>query len=269
MSINKVKIIVSRFHENLNWLQESPFNEFRYIVYNKGDNDEFNKTNVETIINLPNVGKCDHTYLHHIVNNFDNLDDILVFFPGSIDSNSAKKSKAIDILERIKKNNYNSAVFNGDLCKEGLLKKFGNFTLDSWTTSSPQNYNKNSETMIHPANIRPFWKWYLVNFGRIRVNYYTFQGIFSVDKRDILQHPKFRYEKLLNQLAVHSNPEVGHYIERSWGAIFYPMTHTRVLINNIQSFQFRRVARYNALKKYSFRKRGRFPIRPRVNKFRK
>ena len=76
MSVSKVKIIISRFNENLNWLQESPFNEFQYIVYNKGDNDNFNKTNVVSIVNLPNVGKCDHTYLYHIVNNFDNLDAI-------------------------------------------------------------------------------------------------------------------------------------------------------------------------------------------------
>ena len=73
MSVSKVKIIISRFNENLNWLQESPFNEFQYIVYNKGDNDNFNKTNVVSIVNLPNVGKCDHTYLYHIVNNFDTI----------------------------------------------------------------------------------------------------------------------------------------------------------------------------------------------------
>ena len=263
MSVSKVKIIISRFNENLNWLQESPFNEFQYIVYNKGDNDNFNKTNVVSIVNLPNVGKCDHTYLYHIVNNFDNLDDILVFLPGSLYSSSEKKSRALDILERIKRNNYNSAVFIGDFCS-GLLKQFGNFTMDSYSTSSPENYNKNMETATHLANIRPFWKWYLVNFGRIHVNYYTYKGIFSVDKRDILQHPRYRFEKLMNQVAVHSNPEVGHYIERTWGAIFYPMTHTRILINNIPSFRLRRVGRYNAL-----RKRGWGYIRYRLNKFRK
>jgi len=259
MSINKVKIIVSRFHENLNWLQESPFNEFQYIVYNKGDNDDFNKTNVENVITLPNVGKCDHTYLYHIVNNFDNLDDILVFFPGSLDSHGGKKSRAIDILERIKRNNYNSAVFTCDYCAEGVLKKFKNFTIDSYSTSSPENYNKNMETTTYHANIRPFWKWYLVNFGKININYYTFQGIFSVDKRDILQHPRYRYEKLLNQVGVHSNPEVGHYIERSWGAIFFPMTHTKVLINNIPSFR--------TMKKPVFVKRRPTILRPIVNKF--
>jgi len=31
---------------------------------------------------------------------------------------------------------------------------------------------------------------------------------------------------LKNVVGLHSNPEVGHYIERSWGAIFYPLIHT-------------------------------------------
>jgi hypothetical protein len=229
--MNNVRIIISRYNENLNWLEETPFNEFQYIVYNKGDNDDFNKKNVIDVIHLPNIGKCDHTYLYHIVHNFDNLSNILVFFPGSLEING-KKSKAITILDRIKKNNYNRAVFVGEYSRN-ILSEFGNFTLDSWTTSFSQNSEKNNECALYPANIRPFGKWYLHNFGNININYYTFQGIFSVDKKDILQHPKYRYEKLLQQVEMHSNPEVGHYIERSWGTIFYPMKNTRVAINNI------------------------------------
>jgi hypothetical protein len=229
--MNNVKIIISRYNESLNWLEESPFNEFQYVVYNKGDNDDFNKTNVTDVIQLPNVGKCDHTYLYHIVHNFDNLNNILVFFPGSLEING-KKSKAIDMLERIKKNNCEKAIFIGDYSRN-ILREFGSFTLDSWTTSFLQNYEKNNESALYPTNIRPFGKWYLHNFGNININYYTLQGIFSVDKKDILQHPKYRYEKLLQQVEIHSNPEVGHYIERSWGTIFYPMKNTRVAINNI------------------------------------
>ena len=51
-------------------------------------------------------------------------------------------------------------------------------------------------------------------------------GVFSIDKRDIIQHPIERYLNLRNVVRIHSNPEVGHYIERSWGAIFYPLGYT-------------------------------------------
>ena len=102
---NNVEIVIARYNEDLFWLNEYPFNQFEYIVYNKGDNQLFNKTNVKKIVNLQNVGRCDHTYLHHICDNYDNLSDIVVFFPGSVDIKE-KKIKAICILENIIKNNY-------------------------------------------------------------------------------------------------------------------------------------------------------------------
>jgi hypothetical protein len=47
-------IVVSRYKENLDWLPQLTDN---YIVYNKGDNLDFEKTNVKKIIDLPNVGR--------------------------------------------------------------------------------------------------------------------------------------------------------------------------------------------------------------------
>jgi len=35
---------------------------------------------------------------------------------------------------------------------------------------------------------------------------------------------------LLDILSVGSNPESGHYVERSWGAIFHPMIYTKKLL---------------------------------------
>jgi len=46
-----VSIIVSRYNENLYWMNEQPFNKFRYIIYNKGINDNFEKKYASKIIN--------------------------------------------------------------------------------------------------------------------------------------------------------------------------------------------------------------------------
>ena len=110
MNYDNVDIIVSRYNENLNWTLETPFNEFKYIVYNKGGNENFEKKNVKQVINLKNVGRECHTYLYHIVNNYDNLNKILVFFPGSINIDY-KKDKANMILQKIKNNNWEQSVF--------------------------------------------------------------------------------------------------------------------------------------------------------------
>ena len=36
MCKNNIEIVVSRYNENLSWLNEYPFNQFEYIVYNAG-----------------------------------------------------------------------------------------------------------------------------------------------------------------------------------------------------------------------------------------
>ena len=130
-----IDIIVARYNEDLNWMLEDPFNKFKYIIYNKGDNDNFCKQNVKEIINIPNFGKCDHTYLYHIVHNYNNLAKILVFFPGSLQIHT-KKETAIKILQNIFK--YKRGVFIGMNCSN-LPTYFHNFKLDHWETTADQN----------------------------------------------------------------------------------------------------------------------------------
>jgi hypothetical protein len=221
---NNIEIIVSRYNENLNWLNEFPFNQFEYIVYNKGDNDNFEKNNVKKIINLPNVGRCDHTYLFHLIENYDNLSDIIVFFPGSINI-EYKKPKAIQLLSKIIENDYKNAYFFGSY-HHNLRNRYKYFKLDSHKCSDPINYEKNCEIMLEKCKIRPYGLWYSYFFGNTIAHWSTLSGIFSIDKRDIIQHPKLRYQFLIETINKHSNPEAGHYIERSWGVIFYPLIYT-------------------------------------------
>jgi hypothetical protein len=221
---NNVEIVVARYNESLSWLNEYPFNQFEYIVYNKGDNDNFVKTNVKEIVRLPNVGRCDHTYLYHIIENYAKLSNIVVFFPGCIDMES-KKERATDVLNRIINSSYNSAFFIGEYSLN-IKKKFASFKLDEWKSTNPQNFNKNSESSLKLCRLRPYKKWYTYFFGNTNARWNTYWGIFSIDKRDIIQHPVTRYKILIQTVNTHSNPEAGHYIERSWCAIFYPLIYT-------------------------------------------
>jgi len=222
--MNNIEIIVSRFNEDLSWTQEVPFNLFQYIVYNKGNNENFIKTNVKQIINIENVGKNDHTYLYHIVENYTNLSNIIVFFPGSLNLDY-KKVKAKIILNNIIKSKYSIAYFVGHY-HPNIKEAFYNFTLDNWETSDKNNLLLNNESALKKSEIRPYGKWFTYFFGNIQAHWTTMCGIFSIDKRDIIQHPVECYQKLLQTVNNHSNPEAGHYIERSWCAIFYPLKYT-------------------------------------------
>ena len=228
--MNNVEIIIARFNEDLNWLIEPPFNLFQYIVYNKGNNDNFNKTNVKRIINIENVGKCDHTYLFHIIENYVNLANITVFFPGSLDM-IYKKNKAKLLLNKIIQSNFNNACFVGYYHKS-INESYHNFKLNKYKTLNEKNLLLNSEKKLHKSLIRPYGNWYNYFFGNTQTHWVTFWGIFSIDKRDIIQHPISRYQALINTVNKNSNPEAGHYIERSWGAIFYPLIHTNKVCLN-------------------------------------
>jgi len=193
-------------------------------VYNKGNNENFIKTNVKQIINIENVGKNDHTYLYHIVENYTNLSNIIVFFPGSLNLDY-KKVKAKIILNNIIKSKYSIAYFVGHY-HPNIKEAFYNFTLDNWETSDKNNLLLNNESALKKSEIRPYGKWFTYFFGNIQAHWTTMCGIFSIDKRDIIQHPVECYQKLLQTVNNHSNPEAGHYIERSWCAIFYPLKYT-------------------------------------------
>lgn len=226
--INKKKdidIIIARYNEDLKWTLEKPFNKYQYIVYNKGTNNDFEKSRVKKIINLPNVGKCDHTYVYHIIKNYDNLSDIQLFLPGSVDM-PHKKKIASKILYEIEERN--KAVFIS-LNETDVLKNHYNTQFTEYMTTYEANRNINPEIYLKKSSIRPFGKWFENKFGNIKVDCMIYYGVFSIDKNDILQHPKSRYENLIDDLSDHSNPEAGHYFERSWCAIFYPLKNTFII----------------------------------------
>ncbi len=214
-------IVVSRYNENLNWLKEYPFNLYSVIIYNKGPNDDFYKPEkLIKIVNIENVGRCDHTYLYHIIHNYDNLHDIIVFLPGSTNVDY-RLNRCKHLILHIEEQN--KAIF---LCTKTNMNDLYNFSLDHWQSTSPENSLINPENKLKESSIRPFGKWFNAMFGNININYISWNGLFSVSKLDILQHSKAYYERLILEVSDSSNPEAGHYFERSWEAVFFPMNNT-------------------------------------------
>jgi hypothetical protein len=168
------------------------------------------------------------------VNNYDNLADINVFLPGSIDTNHKvfKKNKfATKLLNYIEK--YKNAVFLsfGNIKDNDITKEFHNFKVDAYSSTTAENRQQNAEHMIRKSVHRPFQMWFQNNIGSTKVPYVIHYGIFSVNKKDIQQNPKSYYENLLSLVSDHSNPEDGHYFEKSWGAVFYPLNNTHVVLD--------------------------------------
>jgi hypothetical protein len=213
------EIVVSRYNESLEWLKIYPFNKLPVVVYNKGSNDNYYKSpNIIRTINLPNLGKCDHTYIYHIIENYDKLKDVTIFLSGSLDLLPHKMRNSRMIIESLEHNLCSTMVVH---YISNVRRSIYNFTLLEYNSSDSRN--KTDNIKLHPAEIRPYGKWFDNKFGDLIINAITYFGTFSVSSNHIKNRCVEFYNELLRELSVSNNPEVGHYIERSWLAIFYPM----------------------------------------------
>ena len=222
-SNDDIILVIARYKEDLAWLENEPYNQFKHIIYNKGTDTKFhtNKHTME-IIDLPNVGKCDHTYIYDIIRRYDILSNITLFLPGSMDiefkDNTAKH--IIKSLQSQKTPNSTMLITNYQI---PIYKSLGDFEINVWETSSRVNKDTSVDAETQQSTYRPFSKWYKHHFGNLNITNVSYYGIMAVSQNHIHNRPKSFYENLITELNTSPNPEVGHYFERAWIAIFNPM----------------------------------------------
>jgi hypothetical protein len=201
--------------------------DYSIFIYNKGNNTSFYRhPNVKRIISLPNVGRCDHTYLYHVTTQYTSLGDVVIFLPGCC-STPHKFDTMKRMLVEIEKTEEGS--FPAIERMNDLRTDLYDFQITEWQSTTSENYTANPERKLTPANIQPFGKWYEHFFGTRQTTVNQLWGIFSISKKDIVQHTKSYYQELLNEFGTSSNPEVGHYFERSWAAVFGPFRYTNII----------------------------------------
>jgi len=221
------EIVVARYNESLDWLKKYPYNKLPVVVYNKGTNDNYYKSpNMIREVKLPNLGKCDHTYVQHIVDNYDKLKDVTVFLTGSLDALPHKLRNSRLIIESLDRDLRSTMVvqYHSD-----VRKSLSNFGMTHYSSADKRNMAGISTNKLYPAEIRPFGKWFERKFGDLVVNAVAYYGIFSASRDHIKNRGVDFYRELLRELSVSQNPEVGHYVERSWLAIFHPMKGVKLL----------------------------------------
>ena len=219
------KIVIARYNENLSWLKKKVFH-YPYVVYNKGQNSDFYKSDMFVKeIKLKNVGRETHSYFTHIVNNYDALDDLTIFVPGSLETKNRYK-RSIRLMQEA----------NGDTfsCLRGnVFEQHKTFKIDNYLCTNKKNSALNPDSTIKKSKTRPFGKWYNKTFkqGHKKSICFTMNSMFALTKETILRKPKSYYESLLQQVNDHHNHEEVHYFERAWDTVFYPYSKVKYLYN--------------------------------------
>ena len=198
-----VEIVVAAYKEDLSWLDQV---RHPIIIYNKNDVEPQRN---EKIINLHNIGRESHTYLHHIIHNYDCLSDITIFSQGwpfdhykhfleiaNSNSISMMNTRCAQYEDRVSRSK--------EYC--GIGYEFKTEVPDDWNFKWIMPYAAIALEEVHPGRMPPR-------------NYQMVCGaLFAVSKESIRKLSTSKYKYLYDQHYKMSH--YGHVMEHIWYHLF-------------------------------------------------
>tara|TARA_B100001989_G_C24551861_1_gene475883 strand:+ start:25698 stop:26429 length:732 start_codon:yes stop_codon:yes gene_type:complete len=198
---------------------------YKPIVYNKGGlkiNDP-----IFANVKLPNIGLHTHSYLHHIVKNYENLSEVTIFILGSAFRDIKKSRKA----EWLLKNANNCKGFMAQHIwltdKQEYEFELPYYDIFIYSKKLLKANSKRIKTQMVRADTVPLGKWIENKTNQKLTNKKFFRSskcIFAVNKELILNKPLSYWENLYSIIDKENedvrNLEVIHYFERAWLILF-------------------------------------------------
>jgi hypothetical protein len=193
------RLVVSRFRENVDWVDCFG----AYTIYNKGRDDLAARHRANSI-RLPNVGREAHTYIHHIVENYDRLEDIMIFSQGGYRAHAHFEPE--EFLRR--------ALDLGDL---GFSVNLGD--INGFVGSNSRDFMLRWHGVdLHTKEPYDLGGWWERATGEpwVRSRSVFWGATFSVRREFILRRSRESYASLLKTLDWATNPMEAHFCERAW-----------------------------------------------------
>lgn len=214
-------LVLAQYNEDVAWAAAWAA-ELDVFVYSKGGMPPpaFEKHHIP----LPNVGREAHTYLTHIIDNYDRLHEVTIFLQGRIDDVEAYR--AHQMRKYIEP-----------------ARQFG-FSASHLRVVQPPHWNdiKFLEMPKYAPKIRSGALRRSINgslleyahryFGKmplLAVSSYC--GCFAASRAAIQQRPKEFYETLRATVDSHADPEEAHFLERLWAHMFSGTAYVPELLN--------------------------------------
>lgn len=194
-----IHIVTSIVNESYKYLENIALSlDAKLIVYKKNNsiNDIIKIKNSDKldIYEIPNIGRCDYSFLIHIINNYNNLPDELLF----IKSNMNKHN--VDIIKCLKsENNYNFMNIGTHPEKININPNINNKNCRNLSHCYRNSPLDTSQKKYDSLMIVDF---YNIMFPNTHLPDYLFDGFnhgpcFFIKKNLILNHSIDKYENLL------------------------------------------------------------------------
>lgn len=180
-----IELVVARYKEDLSWASSV---SHRVTVYNKFEGDNL----------LPNVGRESHTYLTHIVSNYDDLADFTVFVQGDPLAHCKNFLRLMSDEAFLKRGHAYAGL------SDGLITCDGNGRPHCGKEHLP---------------IAKLYE-YLFEEKAPEVFVCNSAGQFGVSRETVRRNSREFYERALETLAYDSNPIEGFCMERMWTCLF-------------------------------------------------
>ena len=204
--MSNLHIVIARYNESLSWLDTclTPVQRRSVWIYNKGPDpisvDGVPNSQIKT---LPNVGREAHTYLTHIIDQWDHLPKHIYFLQGDPFPHLEIK----DSFEVVQKwfERWTEQIF-----KKGFSQNV-NWDLQSKDVHEP-------DTDQSPYT---FGEWLEKNTGK-KFGYpllWYIGACLGCSRGQVKCRTREYYERLRDQLMT-LKPEVAYYLERAWFYVF-------------------------------------------------
>ena len=205
-----LEVVVAHYRESLRWLEN---HTDLAVVYSKGG-QVLPYSLCPRQIELPNIGRESHTFLHHIVHNYHNLADVTLFSQGRLDDSVDHFAGLAPLLDTIAKRHEDVMMFR----HPAFFKDWDGIKhVHKWA-------HEKETGVMRTADRTPgeFWTWMFEGAKPPQYIAVVWAATVAVRREAILRRPKAFYERLLNHFEQinHANPEEGHYLERFWLSIF-------------------------------------------------
>lgn len=238
----RIALVIARYRENIRWAAAY---EDIAIVYNKGDKCDVSVSH--PIVQLPNVGREGHTYLHHIIDKYDCLSEQIIFTQGDpfvhnpsilcgVDNHFMLNEVQPLGLYYLRSLNLPPLQFseeNKTVTDFGLeyliIRANGDLICPDFFDQGMIDLRKNADAEYKGIRFesKPVTEGYL-NRAIFPITKplhsiaFFFCGLFSVNRDRILTYPKVVYQGLLEEL-ISKNPQGGvngYILEKLWLYIF-------------------------------------------------
>jgi hypothetical protein len=218
----KIDVVIARYKEDLSWIEYLKYSNYKNMtlyVYNKCGTEDAYVSSVDWAkvvqTHLPNLGRESHTYLHHILEHYDERDKITIFLQGNLSDHYSFYgfSDELHMIESMIEDCVTTST-----CSEKFARiyDFGEYSAH-WDFKVSSH---NGQTLdISPFKYGEWFENYIGKYPGVDNLKWWIAACFCCSSSTIRKRDIKDYQLLINRLSS-PNPEEGHFMERSWYQFF-------------------------------------------------